>query len=326
MEHVKSFLAKLDDRHRQALRWYLDRAGQEHPYPQPIEIAGQETLLATDAKGIYKPKWINYALSVRQTLGSRYADREPVVRPDGLWLYAYHQENEDPSARDKEFTNRGLVACWKDRVPVGVMRQVSGKPHIRYHVLGLALVTGWDAGYFFLEGFSPSGAYQEPGPAPGIEPLITITDDERSARGAFDPANVKDARERVEALLVRRLGQPAFRNMLIRLYGGRCALTSCDVPQALEAAHVTPYRGAETNHATNGILLRSDIHTLFDQGLIAIDPTTRQVIIASALKGTAYGELEGRAIAEPSSPELQPSTAALVEHLRWTKLRAQDEG
>ncbi len=323
MEHVESFLAKLDDRHHQALRWYLDRAGQIHPYPRRIVIAGQETLLAAIPKGIYKPKWTKYALSVKQTLNSPYPDREPVVRPDGTWLYEYHQEN-DPSATE-EFTNRGLVACREDRVPVGVMRQVSRKPHVRYHVLGLALVTGWDAGYFSLEGFSPSGACQEPGPAPEIQRL-TPKDEERFANGTFDPAAVSDARERMMALLVRRLGQDAFRSMLIKLYRGRCALTGCDVPAVLEAAHVTPYLGPATNHATNGILLRSDIHTLFDQRLIAIDPITRQVIIAPILKGTMYGELEGRVVAEPEPREDQPSVAALIEHLRWTKLRASDEG
>lgn len=321
MNHIESFLAKLDDRHRQALRWYLDRAGQEHPWPQPIEIAGQQTLLATQAKGIYKPEWTKYALSVRQTLGGPYPDKPPVVRPDGTWSYEYFQENADPTARDKEFTNRGLLACRDDRVPVGVMRQVNGKPHVRYRVLGLALVTGWNAGHFYLEGFSPSGAYYEPVPAD-----VTTADDEPGAREAFDPARVKDARERLMAFVVRRLGQPAFRDMLLKLYRRRCALTGCDVIEVLEAAHVTPYRGAHTNQATNGILLRADIHTLFDLGLIAIDPTTRQVIIAPALKGTTYGELEGKVVAEPSDPDLKPSDAALVEHLRWMKLRTLGQG
>jgi len=67
-----------------------------------------------------------------------------VLRTDGTWLYAYFQENDDPNARDQEFTNRALMSCLRDRVPVGVMRQVSLKPDVCYRVLGLALVTGWD--------------------------------------------------------------------------------------------------------------------------------------------------------------------------------------
>lgn len=321
MEHVEAFLAKLDDRHQQALRWYLDRTGEEHVWPQPLEIAGQQTLLATKAKGIYKPQWTKYALSVRQTLDGPYLDREPVVSPDGTWSYEYFQENEVPAARDEEFTNRGLMACWEDRVPVGVMLQVSEKPHVRYRVLGLALVTGWKDGYFSLVGFSPGST----GQAMEVDVIVTIEDDAQNARGVFDPAHVKDARERLMAAVVRRLGQPVFRDMLIRLYRGRCALTSCNVVEVLEAAHVTPYRGAHTNDPTNGILLRSDIHTLYDRGLIAIDPTTRAVILSPILKGTIYGELEGKVVADPSDPALQPSVAALVEHLRWTKLRGPDE-
>lgn len=321
---LKDLLRELPERHRAALQWFADRAGEEHSWPQPITVGGDATLLASKAKGIYKPEWTKYALSVRQTLGGPYPDRDPEVRLDGTWSYEYFQENKDTSARDQEFTNLGLVACWQDRVPVGVMRQVAGKPHVRYRVLGLALVTGWDAGYFSLEGFSPDGACREPGLE--VDVLITIQDEGQSGSGAFDPARVKDARERVMASVVRRLGQPAFRSMLIRLYRGKCALTGCDVQPVLEAAHITPYGGAETNHPTNGILLRSDIHVLFDLGLIAIDPTTRQVIIAPSLKGTIYGELEGRVIAEPSNPQLQPSVATLVEHLRRTRLRIQNEG
>ena len=95
--------------------------GRSIPGPSPIEAAGERTLLATQAKGIYKPGWSDYALSVRQTLGSPYPDRDPEIRTDGTWSYAYFQENPNPAERDREFTNRGLVACLRDGVPVGAM-------------------------------------------------------------------------------------------------------------------------------------------------------------------------------------------------------------
>src|ERR1700722_13744752 len=44
------------------------------------------------------------------------------------------------------------------------------------------------------------------------------------------------------------------------------------IPWVLEAAHITPYMGASTNSLLNGLLLRADIHTLFNLGLISIDP------------------------------------------------------
>jgi putative restriction endonuclease len=149
MEQVQRVLASLPERHRAALQWFATHAGTVQRWPDPLPDG---TLLATKAKGIYKPRWTTYALSVRQALSDVYPDREPVIRPDGTWLYRYFQENIDPAARDLEYTNRGLIECWRDRVPAGVMRQVTGKPQVRYHILGLALVTGWDAGYFLLEG------------------------------------------------------------------------------------------------------------------------------------------------------------------------------
>lgn len=111
----------------------------------------------------------------------------------------------------------------------------------------------------------------------------------------FDPTSEVDAREKVERSIAVRRGQAAFRNGLIEIYGGKCAITGCDALPALEAAHIAPYKGEQWNHPANGILLRADIHTLFDLNLITIDPETLDVIIASSLNGTHYEEeLKGK--------------------------------
>ena len=100
---------------------------------------------------------------------------------------------------------------------------------------------------------------------------------------AYDPASVADERERAMRAICIRRGQPAFRAALLVAYGGRCAITDCDVEDVLEAAHISPYRGLSSNHASNGLLLRADIHTLFDCGLVAFDPKTRKVVLADTL-------------------------------------------
>jgi predicted restriction endonuclease len=82
-------------------------------------------------------------------------------------------------------------------------------------------------------------------------------------------------------------------------YGRRCALSDCDAVEALEAAHVVPYLGPQTDVAENGILLRADLHTLFDRQLLDIDPLSLRVILAPALKATVYASLEGRALRLP---------------------------
>lgn len=156
---LENAFAGLPDQHRNALRWFAKHAGTVQPWPGSLDDG---TLLATKAKGIYKPAWSDYALSVRQTIGSPYSDKEPIRRADGTWQYLYFQENSDPTARDAEYTNKGLLACRRDGVPVGVMRQVSAKPGVRYNILGLALVASWDGGYFHLEGYSAQGHAHHP--------------------------------------------------------------------------------------------------------------------------------------------------------------------
>ena len=78
----------------------------------------------------------------------------------------------------------------------------------------------------------------------------------------FDAKDTKDARKKVMRAIVLRRGQPEFRRDLIAAYEGRCAVTGCDLVDALEAAHIVPHRGTHTNVVRNGLLLRADIHTL----------------------------------------------------------------
>jgi predicted restriction endonuclease len=133
--------------------------------------------------------------------------------------------------------------------------------------------------------------------------------------GEFDPSSEIDGRRRALAAIVRRQGQPEFRKRLIQLYSGRCAISGCDAIQTLEAAHIVPYNGPGTNHPANGLLLRADLHVLFDLGLIAVDPSTFTVILKNELRNTSYADLEGRRLSLPSDLKLQPSSGALARHL-----------
>jgi putative restriction endonuclease len=138
--------------------------------------------------------------------------------------------------------------------------------------------------------------------------------------GAFDPTNLDDARGKTLAAIVRRRGQQAFRKALIEAYGGRCAITGCDLTDVLEAAHIHPYRGEKTNDVRNGLLLRADFHTLFDLGLIGIDPQTGAVLIRRTLQGTAYAQLAERILRQPQKAAHAPSKDALAWHRDKWKL------
>ncbi|MDN7925247.1 HNH endonuclease [Burkholderia vietnamiensis] len=137
---------------------------------------------------------------------------------------------------------------------------------------------------------------------------------EAQEAGVFDPHSIEDARRKTLASIVRRQGQPAFRSNLLRAYDNRCAISGCDVLEVLEAAHIVPYQGPETNHISNGLLLRTDLHTLFDLGLLAIAPGTGTVVIAATLRSTEYGALHGKKLRLPSVFKDRPSKDALALH------------
>jgi hypothetical protein len=132
-----------------------------------------------------------------------------------------------------------------------------------------------------------------------------------------DALSDADARARVRRDIVARQGQSRFRDALMRAYGGRCAVTGCDSPYALEAAHIRPYRGEHTNVVSNGLLLRADIHTLFDLGLLAVNPATLTIALSDWLPGTHYRQFQGTPLTRPDNPVLGPSQALLVKRWAW---------
>lgn len=111
-----------------------------------------------------------------------------------------------------------------------------------------------------------------------------------------------------------RRGQRDFRERLRRIYGDTCAISGSMVVPLLEAAHIVPHAHS-TNYATsNGLLLRADIHTLFDMHLIAIDPDG-QVVVSRRLQRTEYAQYQFQRLkAFPETPADQPSVERLKRH------------
>jgi predicted restriction endonuclease len=144
-------------------------------------------------------------------------------------------------------------------------------------------------------------------------------DAEKAERqGKFEPGSKKESMAKTLLEVNLRRGQPAFRKTLLKAYGGRCAISGCDCADALEAAHIRPYGGDSTNHVQNGLLLRGDLHTLFDIGKIGVDPNTRRVVVASSLVPTVYGKLSGKRLRSPSRVSQLANPKVLRERLeRW---------
>lgn len=110
-----------------------------------------------------------------------------------------------------------------------------------------------------------------------------------------------------------RQGQSKFRKDLRNLYGDQCMLTGCNLIEIVEAAHISPYRGKEDNHPSNGILLRADLHTLFDIDLLSIHPQSLEVHIHPRVYAAGYQYLHGRILICLNPP--RPSIEALKD--RW---------
>lgn len=111
----------------------------------------------------------------------------------------------------------------------------------------------------------------------------------------FDLDAAPDERRKSQSLQAVREGGREFRRRMLEQWNFRCIATGNSVKAALEAAHVFRYLGPHTNRADNGLLLRADIHRLFDRNLICID-TDRDILVwrvSSRIGVEEYGWLQG---------------------------------
>jgi putative restriction endonuclease len=114
------------------------------------------------------------------------------------------------------------------------------------------------------------------------------------------------------AIAIRR-GQSQFRQGLIEAYDGSCAISGSRTLAVLEAAHIDPYRGDHTNHTANGLLLRADVHTLFDLQLITVLPVG-VVRTAPDLAGSEYEDFDERLLRKSPASDTSPDPMALARH------------
>jgi len=93
-----------------------------------------------------------------------------------------------------------------------------------------------------------------------------------------------------------REGQSRFRKKLLTLHGHVCAISGPGPEQVMEAAHIVDYRYSASQRLDNGILLKADIHKLFDLNYIWVEPNTLTVRVDPILKKTEYWKYSGKKI------------------------------
>jgi putative restriction endonuclease len=139
------------------------------------------------------------------------------------------------------------------------------------------------------------------------------------------PSAIAENRYGTPSLVAPRLGQGGFRIAVTEAYERRCAITAERTLPALDAAHIIPYGHHGEHRLDNGLLLRKDLHALFDAGYVGFDSDLR-VQVSPRIRedyenGRDYYALAGRSLRLPVDPASRPNRAFLDWHASERFLR-----
>lgn len=303
---LEGILARLEPEHARALEWFAANEGTVGPRPWRQDgqsvVPGLSIPLVAQ-RGIHQPAGWSCAVSITATSGRAYLDGKPQRLDDGTWVLPYRAHGGgDGSGLDSRW-NRALLVNMSDRIPLGVFVHARGSA---YRNLGLAMVEEYyeDQGTFLLRGpvAHPQSFALWEGEPTEWEPVVLAAESN------------DDSDTRVPTLARLRTAQDRFRETLLDAYSRRCAVTGYEAEPALQAAHILGYRGGSSQQVRNGLLLRADVHLLYDRHLLSVEPTEGCVWLADSLCSTAYGDLQGKPIRLPVDGEKRPDPERLAVH------------
>jgi putative restriction endonuclease len=158
------------------------------------------------------------------------------------------------------------------------------------------------------------------GPQPGIPAGVGVLGRALVSPGpATIAAAEQGARFGKPQIVTPRLGQGSFRLLVADAYGRRCTMTAERTFPALEAAHIHRYSRGGDHSLSNGLLLRSDLHKLFDLGYLTIEPSTLKIRVSRTIReefenGRDYYRLDGQPLRQPENQLAFPSIDKLKYH------------
>lgn len=315
VDRALSLMNDSDKRNYGAMyNWFMSQSGSIGSRLFGERLPGVDQDFAHAAqRGIHVPSRRKYAASVTVKLGSIYEGQDGQMIPmgNGTWFIFYSAHRNNTGGETASTWNRGLMNCLNDGVPVGVFIEQNDASKRYYRAL--AFVEEYDPArdMFTLHGpvtDQTMSKFTSPTTEEGmrITPALDIPTVEEMTADNRTFATVRQA---------IRKNQQAFRSNLIRAYEGKCAMCGCSINQVLQAAHIIDYRGSQSNSVNNGMLLRADLHVLFDNSLIGIDPSTFTIELSNSLAGTEYEPMHNRKIYLPKDPQLRPNERYLrVKH------------
>ncbi|WP_082488739.1 HNH endonuclease [Duganella sp. Leaf61] len=214
--------------------------------------------------------------------------------------------------RYKATFGNSFIEC-QDGVPVDVLRQAALRPNDQLSIqeidlgkIEIGLASKYPATRALLAQFIETVVL-----SPG-EADFDANDIAEKGIGEGEMSMI-DARRAVLRAIRQRRGQKKFRNLLLKNADHCCQVTGCSVTAILEAAHIDSYRNDTHNQTANGLLLRADIHTLFDLNLMAVDPKDLTLHFHPEVAASGYAAYRFRPLRAGS---VMPSREALSR--RWT--------
>jgi putative restriction endonuclease len=313
----KDMLIKVQVRGGRDVRYWLYDFATDGPAPYSetadLGLTGEEAAARLDRNARY---W--QVLEAVQALG-----KPSTVREITEWLEALHPEVRHPDVRqnagmltvnepNRPHFDAGRKSYRTDRGhPKDVLfRRGDQTTGVTYELYDVAQHGVWDLRP------SAEGKWEavklDLGPA---EQALAEARAEVYGDSLPDFSNEPEARRFEMRAIAMREGQPQFKAALLDAYGAKCAITGCAVQAILEGAHIVPYAagGTASNIVPNGLLLRSDIHTLFDRGLLWVD-RDGFVQLGPDLDGSEYTPLRGRKLCLPEHPAEHPHPDHLAHH------------
>ncbi len=206
-------------------------------------------------------------------------------------------------------------ATSRDRFEI-MIRKLSPNPQLRDPEIGCTVLAApffwpkenWIANPEAFAGNIVRGRYYDTIKPDGARPWDMVQErlDKRVSVESGRDANEPAARYGDPVLVKLRLGQGAFRVLVTDAYRRRCAITGESTLPVLEAAHILPFAESGPHEISNGMLLRSDFHKLFDLGFITVTQDFR-VEVSSRIReewfnGKAYYSLHGKELANLPEP------------------------
>ena len=249
-----------DSRIRMAAFDHVRRLSDTHGHLTRDELApgfifeGERIPLVNPQRGIFKPRWMRYLLSIRTVYprpGGRvwYDDQKQVHSQifAGNDTVDYAFMGQDPEAAD----NQWLKVAWENQIPVIYFLGVSPG---RYQAIIPTFISNWD-GFALKSTLAFGNPYQAEMEAP-----VNATERRYALR-----------------MVKERLHQATFREAVLYAYGRRCAITGLPESQLLDAAHIIADGDEALGQPVvpNGLALSKIHHAAFDAHLIGIDPDYR---------------------------------------------------